>query len=125
MARHRRVRAIDGLAGGAPIAHTASEAMEDAMKRTIMTAAAALILGAAALAPAPATANGVEQLRESLRQEILSLYPETDVDGLSAGQLARIHLIAHSQRSESSKRMLIRSALGPQGPGTLRSLFLN
>ena len=94
------------------------------MRQTIASAALACL--ALSLDTAPAAANGVEQLRESLRHEILGFYPEADVDALSPGQLARIHIIAHSStRSESDKRMLIRSALGRQGPGTLRDLFLN
>ena len=93
------------------------------MRHTLAFAALASL--AISLAPVPAAANGVSQLRESLRHDIRLYYPEADVDALSAGQLAQIHVIVHSQRSESDKRMLVRSALGRQGPGTLRDLFLD
>lgn len=88
-----------------------------------MRAKTALACLALSLAAAPAAANGIEQLRESLRHEVLGFYPGADVDGLSPSQLARLHQIIHSPRSESDKRMLVRSALGRQGPGTLRGLF--
>lgn len=93
------------------------------MFRTTFLGAAALAI-AAALAPLPAAANGVTQLRESLRHDILGYFPRADVDALTVGQLAALSGIIHSSRSESDKRMLVRSALRRQGPGTLRDLFL-
>ena len=95
------------------------------MTRTRTPYAAALALAMAAAA-APAGAGGVEQLRESLRFEILGFYPEADVDALRPGQLVQLHAIINSsRRSESDKRMLVRSALGRQGPGRLRDLLLD
>ncbi len=91
--------------------------------RRIMTGAAALTLGAAALMAGPAAADGLDQLREELRPHVLGYYREADVDALRPAQLAALHTIIHSPRSESQKRMLVRSALRRQGPGTLRDLL--
>ncbi len=90
----------------------------------ITTGAAALMLGAAALMAGPAAADAAAQLREELRPHILGYYRAADVDALRPGQLAALHAIIHSPRSESHKRMLVRSALRRAGPGTLRDLLL-
>lgn len=80
-------------------------------------------LALAALAAAPAAAEPPrDQLLAAVARE-LPVYGFTEVDPrtLSRAQLAQIHHIMHSDRSESDKRAMIQSALG--GPNTLRGLL--
>ncbi len=84
-----------------------------------IAAVLALVLAAGA-----AQANdGRTQLIRSVEQELDHYVQGVDASQLSTQQLAAIRSIMYSSRSESSKRGLIRSAVG--GNNSLRSLLFN
>lgn len=80
---------------------------------------AMLAVIAVALA-APVSASG--QLRTSVARDLRGLgFHGVEVAELTSSQLSAIHAVAHSDASQTRKRLSVRSILG--GRNTLRSLL--
>jgi hypothetical protein len=86
------------------------------MKMKSAVTIATVLLG---LSGVPGQANS--QLALQVKQDLKRYGFTEDVSRLSSSQLSNIHLIIHSRRSESSKRGLIKSALG--GKNSLRGIL--
>lgn len=82
------------------------------------------LIAAALSLPLPALAVGPnDQLLALVSSEMPRYAPNVDASTLRRGQLAMIYSIMHSDRTESNKRLHIRSVLG--GRNTLRGLLFN
>lgn len=66
----------------------------------------------AAPAAALAQSQGETQLMRSVAHELPHYAPDVDVASLSSGQIAALHVVLHSDRSQSEIRAQVRSILG-------------